>query len=372
MVRIVCLLCTILILIGASRRSSVPLDWVGRPMICRCADRTGTPSPAKDLMTKFESIPTMSSGTLDLRAIVLTSQPSVPSVSCYSGGAITGGKGAQPSRAAKFDTDLCAFLEERAFLLQGPGYWQRGYDTTRLYMELCYEDPHTLAYFTGADGDNDSRSNDLNRYVEYREWLKSVLYLRQDSTWYCRDVESILGTFKFFQGHGIYLNGTVAIEKYILEHQKCDSAKWAEILVGSLGGRYKIWHDTVTDSILTPMDTVIPSLEDIGLEILRGPKQSVPPSTLKLGEDNLYDVRVSENPFTRATEIKFDFADYGLVKFELFDPLGKLQTGNGIGQVLDPGEHSFEIDGSKLAPGVYYARLSYHNGDVKSIMIRKE
>jgi hypothetical protein len=76
MVRIVCLLCSIVAFFTslpvAARRSSVPARHGGAantPPVCRSH---GWHGPTNDLMVKFGSNPTMSSGTLDLRASTST------------------------------------------------------------------------------------------------------------------------------------------------------------------------------------------------------------------------------------------------------------------------------------------------------------
>ncbi|SRR5579883_213175 len=286
------------------------------------------------------------------------------SILCHAVSPIIETKGAAPQSVDTFNVTECESLLNLAEGYSNDGAYQAAYDTVRSYLMHCYYIPASVGYFTWTDGANDSRSNDLNRFDEYREWLKSVLYLRTDSVWYCRDVQSIIFTCAHFKEHGdtMWGNAAIAIENYILAHDKCDSTRFLNDRNGALQ-----W-----DSEYTPRDTVIPSLDSLGLGILRGPEEAVYTSSQNHVDEYLSDIHITENPFTNATEVKFTLADYGLVVFQLFDVLGHEVTTNGIGQVLSPGEHSFDIDGSKLASGVYFARLSYHNGDVKTVMIRKK
>jgi hypothetical protein len=269
-----------------------------------------------------------------------------------------------PQSMASYDTEECRHLDNISGYLEGPGTYQEGYDTTKKFLTLCYDMRGSEGAFDEMEADNDFRINDLSRFAEFREWLKSVLYLRMDSMWYCSDVTSILSTCSYFPEHGdsVYASATIAIVNYIIEHNRCDSAFFMTYKNEALS-----W-----DSIYNSHDP-IPSIDDIGLAILRGPLQAVHPSPMggNIEGEELANLHVTENPFDNSTQVAFTLNDYGLVVFQLYDDLGKLQTSNGIGQVLYPGEHAFDIDGTKLASGVYYARISYHNGGVKTVMVRK-
>ncbi|MDP4200205.1 MAG: hypothetical protein Q8922_08975 [Bacteroidota bacterium] len=272
-----------------------------------------------------------------------------------------------------FDTSECRRLMNKAEAYSNVGQYQTAYDTVRYYLTLCHDDWMALGEFDAADGDNDGRGNPARAYPEFREWLKSVLYLRTDSMWYCRDVQGIIKCFNYFEGHGIYPNGAIAVIRYLVSHNKCGARFLYDGESGAVAFRNKIWRDTVKDSLTEARpDTNIPSIDSIGLSILRGPQYASAVGPQKYGEPRISTLRATENPFTRATEIVFDLADYGLVEFKLFDALGNVVTSNGIGQVLEPGQHTFEIDGSKLPAGAYFARIAYHNRDVKSVMLVKE
>jgi hypothetical protein len=337
----------------------------------------------------------------------LDSVPSNPGIECYGHEAGGGGGGGgdrakngqdRPAAVPAPDTtsvDECWNKDEEEAKLSGGGDNQQAYDTALSYLTLCYNQRDAIGMFFHASGDNGERSNDLNRFVEFREWLKSVLYLRTDTDWYCADVVQMVATMADYYDsvHGGYPNGQAAIDRYILEHNRCDSVfavQFANDLSYYPRELYTVWRDTVkdsikidtlknslgmdsiVDSILYP-DTTVPSIDSIGLSILRGPQYAgIKETPLPEGTDHINDLYVTENPFTNATAIKFTLADYGLVTFQLFDVLGHAVTTNGIGQVLYPGEHEFDIDGSKLPPGNYIARVAFHNGDVESILVEKK
>ncbi|HET6400253.1 MAG TPA: T9SS type A sorting domain-containing protein [Candidatus Kapabacteria bacterium] len=306
---------------------------------------------------------------------VLGSIPSPPFITCYGSRESTKKKGEKPTAdtADTATTDQCNAIDNAQGILRSAGAYRAAYDTAKAYLTLCYNQREAIPMFNNATGD----ANALFIPNEYREWLKSVLYLRMDSDWYCADVFAILSTFSDYPGHGIYDAADVAVVRYIIEHQRCNS-EWTAMMAGILknwpSAMYNVWRDTVKDSSIEPYpDTTVPSIDDIGLSILRGPQAGVvSPMPIEPGEVHISGLYATENPFTQSTAIKFTLADYGLVTFQLFDVLGHAVTTNGIGQVLYPGEHEFDIDGSKLPPGNYIARVAFHNGDVESIMVVKK
>ncbi|HET6400252.1 MAG TPA: hypothetical protein VFH95_02540 [Candidatus Kapabacteria bacterium] len=304
----------------------------------------------------------------------LGSVPANPGIACYGSRDITKKGGNQPTDLSADTASVaeCSYMDNEDGILERAGDYEQAYDTAKAYLTLCYNLPDAWGMFSGATDD----AGRLLIFNEYREWLKSVLYLRTDSMWYCADVYAMLSTFDDYPGHGVYGAGDVAIERYILEHQRCSSewnAKFAQDLASWPNAMYNVWRDTVQDSFTEPYpDTTVPSIDDIGLSILRGMPASVAPSPLPAGDVHINGLYATENPFTNTTAIKFTLADYGLVTFQLFDVLGHAVTTNGIGQVLYPGEHEFDIDGSKLPNGNYIARVAFHNGDVESIIVERK
>jgi|GEM_PF-3530798 len=314
----------------------------------------------------------------------LTLIPANPGIECYSsgGGELSKRDGVHSasSQADTLSSYQCDYLSNRETLIRDGGDYQKAYDTAKLYLTLCYNQHYSEGMFSNASADVDAiahayNAGDTTVYDIFREWLKSVLYLRMDSSWYCADVFEIVHTFMHYPGHGHYLNAMEAITRYILENNRCDS-EWSGLFKEGIHWPSAIqdwWSDTVRDSLTEPRpDTTVPSIDSIGLSILSGPQAGVEPSPIAPGQSQFSGLYVTENPFTNTTAIKFTLADYGLVTFQLFDVLGHAVTTNGIGQVLYPGAHEFDIDGSKLAPGNYIARVAFHDGDVQSIMVVKK
>ncbi len=124
------------------------------------------------------------------------------------------------------------------------------------------------------------------------------------------------------------------------------------------------------DTINFPEDTTLPTREQLGMEILRGPPadvKSIAPSPTGIGP-----LTASENPFKKETTVSFEMGEYAYVSFQVFDLLGKIVQGDYKGSVIGPGEHSFIVDGSNLPSGTYYARITSPIGETRMIKLVKE
>jgi len=177
----------------------------------------------------------------------------------------------------------------------------------------------------------------------------------------------------FFPGRGLDQSGRLAILNYLAASGKCkhDSADIASMIHDTKNEQLRIWRDTVSvDTVLYPLDTTTPSLQQLGLEVLLGPQEVI--RTFEVEANDLLNLRSSKNPFSHQTEIHVTTNATEVVTFELFDALGRrLQTNYG-GQVLKAGEQTFKVDGLHLSSGVYFVRVSTNHGMVKSLQLRKE
>ena len=84
------------------------------------------------------------------------------------------------------------------------------------------------------------------------------------------------------------------------------------------------------------------------------------------------NLTASENPFDRETMISFTMGEYAYVSFQVFDVLGRVVLGDYKGSVEPPGEYSFTVDGTNLASGTYYARVTTLLGQTRMIKLVKE
>jgi hypothetical protein len=66
------------------------------------------------------------------------------------------------------------------------------------------------------------------------------------------------------------------------------------------------------------------------------------------------------NPFNPTTKIQFTIANRQLTIVTVYDVLGR-EVATLVNEVKDPGTHAVQFDGSNLASGVYFYRLSAGN-----------
>jgi hypothetical protein len=298
--------------------------------------------------------------------------PFASSVSCSGGfiSPIAHGKDANPTILST-DTDECTRLREKTSGLITDRYFQAAYDTGRVYMERCALLKGTWGGFGDLDFANQSRGGSILRYLEYREWLKAVLYLNTiDSDWYCADAFSLTGTFRNFPTAGWDMNGELAVMQYILQSSKCPHfiGEFSELYVKVRALQHKQWADTSKgDTNLNKLDTTLPSLKSIGLEVLLGPVEHSGSAPASFDIANLH---ATISPFTKETEIAFELGDRELMQIKIYDALGRVVFDNGIGNVLEAGARSFKIDGKDWSNGVYYARLSTNRGLVRTLKLQ--
>jgi hypothetical protein len=66
--------------------------------------------------------------------------------------------------------------------------------------------------------------------------------------------------------------------------------------------------------------------------------------------------RAHPNPFSSGTTIRFELPEASHVRLAVYDVLGR-EVLRAVDSALPAGEHRAEIDGSGLAPGIYFYRL---------------
>jgi hypothetical protein len=268
--------------------------------------------------------------------------------------------------------DECNRLFNKADALDADHNYKAENDTLRHYIESCNWQRLSFHAFVGLDGAVQYMSNDNSRWLEYRDWLKKVLYLSLDSLYYCQDANSILNTFQYLRPElGIDFNGQTAVIDYLLQNNRCPDAE-NYLLKLRRNGRARQaqnWRDTVQDSLKTPIDTTEPSLESLDLQILRGPEYGVASSHL-MGPV-IVSLAASENPFSNETTLQYVLNRPALIRIEIFDVLGRLIYSEGQG-MQGLGKHQIILDGKIFAESSYYVRMSSLPGGVKSLRLVHE
>ncbi len=235
------------------------------------------------------------------------------------------------------------------------------------YIETCYDTDQAYLAFIYLNGHGDSAG-----YATFREWLKSVLWLGpMYPGWYCYCAQDIYLSYEGFDAGGD-LNASIAVIEYLDSSGRCNYAGDSISLVAQ---RHRYWLDTVrqlhhNDTIDFPEDTTIPTIDELGLQILRGPPagvQDVPPSPTGISS-----LTASENPFKKETTISFETGEYAYISFQVFDVLGRVVQGDYKGAVQPPGAYSFTVDGANLASGTYYARITTPIGVTRTLKLVKE
>jgi hypothetical protein len=338
-------LSVLFVVIGLARASNVAAQSVSRI------------SP----YSKYRSDPSKSSGTFDLRA--------------YSDGLINSGRKVfSLSIGDSGDSSECVALGDRASLYDAAGMWQQAYDSNKYYIEHCYYLPWSWGTFGYLNGEvsNIPTLTDA-KWLSFRQWLFKVLYLNSDSNYYCADVGDMISTFNYVTGpRKDDEKGILAVERFIINSGKC--AQLSEYFRGVQevvwNDVYRTWADTVKDTLATPFDSTLPSLQEIGFEILLGPQYAAEHSGV-MPTSVLGVIVISPNPFRKEAEITYELNVPATLTIEVFDALGSKINMPSAGIFTSNGQYSVSI-GAALAPGMYYVRFSVPEGEVRTVKIVKE
>ncbi|HEY6171364.1 MAG TPA: T9SS type A sorting domain-containing protein [Candidatus Kapabacteria bacterium] len=282
----------------------------------------------------------------------------------------------QQQQGLLIDTLDCQWLQDRVNRNSQSNFHQRTVDTGKIFIEKCANYDGAWGAFSDISYSLDFLKTDSNRYINYVGWLKDVLYLNTiDSLYWCADVSSLVYTFHYVdtRGRGDGL-GAIAILKYVKESGRCIGTglpdDYEEDYRFYMDDIIKTWRDTVTDSIATPLDTTLPSLEDLDLQILRG-KSGVASGGAVSNAPRLSYVTAERNPFTDEVALKVELTTSTMLRLDIFDELGRSVYGEGLGY-KQKGDHRFSVNGNVWSDGVYYARISTSGGEIRTVKLIKQ
>ncbi len=269
------------------------------------------------------------------------------------------------------DTSTCQYKFSLGDADDQAGEYLQAVNELEWYVETCYDSGAAQAFgdLPGAVG---AMGGDTSRFTTFREWLKTVLWLGpMYPNYYCNCAQDMYESYEGIDA-GRNLNAALAVIRYLDSSGRCN---WDADENEYLAMRHQIWLDTVGglhkgDTTDFPEDTTLPTIDDLGLQILRGPLavvQNVSPSP-----SGISGLTASENPFVKETTISFTTGEYAYISFQVFDVLGRVLQGDYKGSVQSPGSYSFTVDGTNWPPGPYYARITTPLGETRTIKLVKE
>jgi hypothetical protein len=272
--------------------------------------------------------------------------------------------------SGSYDTTSCDAIYAMGISLgDADGEYALAADTLKYYIEHCYNDPSSGQAFPNIV----SYTKGDSAMVAVREWLKKVLYLNPDTFYYCQDAASMIATIEDYGSgpRGFDIAGWIVIEKYLAESGKCPylQAAFEHGLPELYHMWYRRWVDTVKDSLATPFDTTLPTLQQIGFEILLGPQYQaahiadIPTSVLGA-------ISATPNPFDAEVEIRYTLNVPATLTVVVFDLLGNKVATLVPGTMTQNGAGTLKLAG--LSPGSYYVRFSVPEGEVRTIKVMKE
>jgi hypothetical protein len=280
--------------------------------------------------------------------------------------------------------DTCNYLYDRGHRLLEDGLvssYLKSNDTLRLFIERCATSTTAAdgspAYTEFGDISADVSQMDTSngRWLDYRSWLKKVLYLNVDTNYYCSDVEEMFTTFQYYDPEkGIDYNSIVSIVDYLLATNRCPvyTNLFLQRRAAARKDQIRIWRDTVTDSLKTPIDTSEQNIDSIGFSILRGPQHNLVLPSMPYSQTIIASLTSTLNPFKTETTLEFVLNRMAYITADVYDVLGHKVWGSDRGGTMDAGAHQMRIDGAGMSSGIYYSRISTGFGEVKTVKLVKE
>jgi hypothetical protein len=274
--------------------------------------------------------------------------------------------------ASLADPQYCSDLWHKGLSYSSSFQFQKEYDTLKAYVEQCPLDPDAFRAFSGTTDAVNGLSNIGDTiWAQYRSWLKKVLYNNPERSYYCSDLMEYAVSF----AHPDELGNTpdfktvLSIFKYLGDSSDCQEMKYQLPEVWKAYHLY--WKDTVTDSVKTPLDSTIPTIDEINHAWLRGFKAGINNGNLTSSKDALGNLIAEDNPFTDEVKLKYSLLKSVVTKVEIFDALGKRLWTDGQGY-QEIGEHLLKINTTGWPSGTYYARLVTLQGELKTVKIIKK
>jgi hypothetical protein len=256
--------------------------------------------------------------------------------------------------------------------LHDPVSRQNTYDTAKLFIEHCHNDPR--AHFVFLDITSSVGGGDATVRATTLAWLESVLYLNtQDPEYFCQCVQAIAGELPLPNDTSPgYLsretNIGLSVYQWLIQNTACDTPGIRQVYDGARGQQYSQWQNNPHAYTL---DTTLPPLSTWGLDTLFA-KHFLYLQT-KSGPSIITSLTAYPNPTPSGVTLQWGMAQDAYVRVELFDLLGNAISLPQAGEeYATKGNHSIPIDVQSLASGTYYARVTTAYGEVETVKILKE
>jgi hypothetical protein len=299
------------------------------------------------------------------------------------------------------DTDVpsvCAILFAAGWGNLNNYQFKPAYDTLKLYLEHCYQERDAQAAFTDVNAAVDGWSaGGPGRWPDYLSWLKSVLYLKMDTDWYCDDVGAMFTALQVTPDNFDNLAAREAVAKYIVSNNRCPNLQKAIATMGNASShwRHQYWLDSIVfrfdtmqpygvyswwvdslvniDTLANPYDSTIPSLQQVDLQILLGPQNAAVQPSSPITSQALLNAQILDNPMQDEIDFSFEMGRTALVTLDLRDILGRtVPLTYAKYQLEQPGTHEARIPAPNLPPGTYYLRITTDTGDVITLKMVKQ
>ncbi len=255
------------------------------------------------------------------------------------------------------------------------GETQQIYDTGKACVENCNSDVQAMS---GIFGDLHAAvqslfNTDTNMYVEYRQWLETILYLNHDPEYFCMVAFQISYTYGSASDTSETLswedaNRGLAVEMWLYHHGLCDTAGERGDSISIRSTQRQEWlNDT-----LVPFDSTDPTLADLGLDTLFDKELLYANVSEPQYQGIISNPTANPNPTGEGTVISFGISKEAYVKIELFDELGNEVSSAGFQSLFEPGNKAVPLSLVGLPSGTYFARIQTAYGEAQSIKLVKK
>jgi hypothetical protein len=289
------------------------------------------------------------------------------SLSCGGGNAGTRPKDQRVLAMPEFDTSDC--LNKYRWADKNAGNMALAsevYDTVKAFIQSCAMYEWSWSAFGWSNTAVDGLSQN-SAYLVYRDWLKSVMFLNPADRYFCNDLGSIYFTFvryiEPYKGHDY--NGAIAVLDYIAHCGRCDSASYWDSRQSLRSQQWSSYRDTVRDSVTYPLDTTLPSLKDLGLDMLKVQQGQL------TGRHDIMSFGITPNPVEATGAVEFQLSDIDVAELEVYDLLGT-KVYSAPRSVYQTELQRISINVRSWVAGTYYVRLTTAHGDVRTLKLVKQ